>query len=228
MTPPRDFAELLQQWPKIQELIAFAAALRKCEFITPYGTRIPIQPSRENAIVDLRALTPTGVQSQPVIPSQTGNEGKFLQTDGTEVSWVIGPSNFTSMERVAAQSIPSGTSTAIEFDTELSNDAGLWSASANTRFTFTAATAGKYLFTGSLRFAGAAGGVRSVSVRVNGTTDLAVSSIPVDSSSDTAGNAVGFRDMVAGDYVELRAFQNSGGSINVNFGMKLDCIRLTA
>lgn len=114
----------------------------------------------------------------------------------------------------AAISVANGTPTALTFDSErFDTDTG-HSTSVNTsRITFT--TAGTYMVGGSLQWGANTVGYRYVGVRSNGSTLIAVLSVPV--------RADGFCDLAistlyafsAGDYIELVAQQSSGGALNV-------------
>lgn len=74
--------------------------------------------------------------------------------------------------------------------------------------------AGKYLVSGTVRFAANATGARQVRVRLNGATFIAAVQIPTSSAgSTTTLNVTALYDMAVNDYVELMAFQTSGGDL---------------
>ena len=101
---------------------------------------------------------------------------------------------------------------AVTFDSERWDVTGMHEGVTNpSRITF--ALGGWYLVGGSIRFASDATGVRYVSVRLGGSTYLAVSSrddIGVDVQYLTVSTLYYF---AATNYVELCAFQNSGGNL---------------
>lgn len=111
--------------------------------------------------------------------------------------------------------ITTGTVTALTFDSERYDNGSLHSTSANTS-RLTAPITGLYMIGGHVRFAANATGTRQVLIRLNGATFLE----PDSKANLGAGAAVDFTvttayQLVAGDYVELIVFQDSGGNLNV-------------
>jgi len=111
-------------------------------------------------------------------------------------------------------SINNDSFTVLTFDSERYDRGNLHSTSSLTS-RLTAARAGIYPITGHIRFAGNAAGVRYLGVLLNGATVIA---------QQGALNAAGSADILsvstlyylnAGDYVELQAYQNSGGLLSV-------------
>lgn len=115
----------------------------------------------------------------------------------------------------AAISIPNNADTAITFDTDtFKTDAGMHSTSVNTS-RMVCTVAGKYLLHGIVAYAASAAGAIAVRLRVNGTT--------VVGTHDRAGSTVAqtiqvttVYQLAVSDYVEVIAYQNSGGAINAN------------
>jgi hypothetical protein len=118
------------------------------------------------------------------------------------------------VSRVATQSLTNTTAAAITFDTEVRDDGGYYDAGSPTRLTIT--NAGWYVLTGSVQFAANATGLRRAYFRVNNTTDYSVASVNAVSSAGlvTVPVAAAVLYLAAGDYVELWARQDSGGSLN--------------
>lgn len=84
-----DLPAVLDDLPQILEDIAWVRALRRLLIVTTAGIKtIQFSIDGENAIIDLRDITPTGTTAPTEIPSQTGNSGKVLTTDGSTTSWV--------------------------------------------------------------------------------------------------------------------------------------------
>lgn len=119
-----------------------------------------------------------------------------------------------TVTRTAAQSIPDATATAIAWDAEdFDTDAIHDNVTNNTRLTVP--MAGKYLITANVSFAFNATGTRLLRLRKNGASQLAANSLP---SHASIGVGVGFAyiaSLAASDFVEIQAFQNSGGALNV-------------
>lgn len=124
-----------------------------------------------------------------------------------------------SIARTAAQSINNNTDTLVaftagaEFDTESPSDP-MFSSGTNTRITIQ--TAGIYIVTAAVKWAGNTTGVRYCTVRKNGTT-IASSSTSNAAAFDvdlTASRALSFAD---NDYIDVNVYQNSGGALNLSW-----------
>jgi len=75
---------------------------------------------------------------------------------------------------------------------------------------------GKYLIVGQFAFEANASGFRRARIILNGSTSLAHLVEPVpDGTRDTYFNISTIYNLTAGQYVELEAYQNSGGNLNV-------------
>ena len=115
----------------------------------------------------------------------------------------------------AAISIPHDTATALTFNSERFDTDTMHSTAVNTgRITFT--TAGTYLVGATLQFADNATGNRQVAIRLNGSTLLDVRTFPAYSTG--GGSMLGTATLYAfsaGDYVEVRVYQNSGAALDV-------------
>lgn len=116
----------------------------------------------------------------------------------------------------AAISLPTGAVTALTFNSERYDIGACHSTSSNTsRLTVPSGEAGKYLIGATVGFAANPTGYRAILLQVNGVTTIAQQ----DAISLGAGSAMYLsicteNALAAGDYVELKAFQNSGGNLN--------------
>jgi hypothetical protein len=109
--------------------------------------------------------------------------------------------------------IPSGTSVALAFNNERF-DVGEVHDPGSTRLR--APAAGVYVVAGNLNFAGSSNvGQRRAEIRKNG--EVVVASVQVESTSSNQTHLVITKviQLAAGDYLELLAFQNSGGDLAV-------------
>ena len=81
----------------------------------------------------------------------------------------------------------------------------------------TCKVAGKYLITGNLRYESNATGERDAWIRLNGSTIIAeVRQEALEQTpAGTYVNVSTIYDLAVNDYVELGAWQNSGGALNV-------------
>lgn len=153
-------------------------------------------------------------------PGATAGALKFLREDATWSLLTIAtlPQLSRSLAyKSAVQSIADSTHVALTFDTNVADVGGIHSTSVNpTRFT--AVATGWHIAQAQIGFAGsAAGTIRQVGISVNGSFV-----VPVPIARNTP-MAVGFQSIVqvaatlsltAGDYVEFKAFQDSGGALN--------------
>lgn len=105
---------------------------------------------------------------------------------------------------------------ALTFNTERFDTDTMHSTSVNTgRITFT--TAGIYQLTGHAEFDASAGGtVRALEIRVDGTTVIAqVNSTQLGAGASVNLTVTATYAFTAAQYVELLAYQDTGGSLNV-------------
>jgi len=117
--------------------------------------------------------------------------------------------------KAAAQSINSGSDTAIQFDSERWDTDSMHDTVTN-KTRITANTAGIYVITGHAMFAANATGIRAIYIRLNGSTRIAQQLMPSNSAgTDTALSVATVYELAAADYVELMAVQTSGGALNV-------------
>lgn len=120
----------------------------------------------------------------------------------------------------SAVTIANNTVTAIALNAENFDTEGLHDNTTDpTRFKFTAATAGTWLFIGSVGFVPDATGVRNAILRLNGSQVATTGAAPSPGASASSIIEVSSLIVVAnGDYVELACFQASGGNLNVGAG----------
>lgn len=107
-----------------------------------------------------------------------------------------------------------GVFTSLTFDSETFDTDTIHSTSVNTG-RLTATTAGVYVITGHATFDANATGRRALEIRLDGTTSLALQTAASPGAVNHELSVTTIYAFTAGQYVELRAFQNSGGSLNV-------------
>lgn len=119
----------------------------------------------------------------------------------------------------SVQSIPNGTwptGTAITFDTATVDNYSGWSGGSPTRYTFP--RSGLYYVYGMVSYSGNATGTRAAGLRVNAAafTNWGGHDMPSSTGTAPAHRVAVARQLrvVAGDYVELMAFQSSGAARN--------------
>ena len=120
----------------------------------------------------------------------------------------------------AAISIPNNTATILTFNSERYDTDGLHSVSVNTdRLTCT--RSGVHLISASIQFAAAAGGRRQlyfvVTPLLGGAAAVAAEQrTPIGVTAADQITISAIYSLSAGDYVQLVAYQNSGGALNVD------------
>jgi len=120
----------------------------------------------------------------------------------------------------AAQSITNNTATALAFNSERydqeNNTASTIHDTVTNNSRLTCRTAGVYEIKGCIEFAGNSTGDRAISIRLNGTTVIGTDYRAVPASGVGRISVSSAYALAVNDYVELLAFQTSGGSLNVN------------
>jgi hypothetical protein len=151
-------------------------------------------------------------------PKAPNDATKFLNGVG---AWAVPASGgaagsvYGLAHNSAVQSLANATYVALILNVDDFQVGTLHSTSTNnTRVTV--ATTGAYLFVGSVLFAANATGLRTLALRINGgTTYLALLYFPTNGAANPLGvQVVGFGSLTAGDYIELLAYQDSGGALN--------------
>lgn len=133
---------------------------------------------------------------------------------GRAVNLVISPPA-ASVRRAAAQSIAYNTYTAIQWDAEDEDTDAMFGSPNFTRFT--ANTAGLYLLTGSVAWAGNSTGYRAARWSLNGSVILyQVRDYPGHANAYGFAAPTVLARAVVGDYFELGVQQTSGGSLNIS------------
>lgn len=138
--------------------------------------------------------------------------GRFRASENSRPYFDAFPREGCRTYNSVAQAVPNGVPTALTFDT---NRYDPFSMHSVTRITIP--RSGNYVVGGCIEFAAAAGGYRRISVRANGVTEVvAQSTLSLGAGADTVINTECIYQFTSGDYLELVAFQNSGGPINAN------------
>lgn len=149
-----------------------------------------------------------------------GTNGQFLQADSTTATglkWAAAGSSFVgaSVYNTSNQNVATATTVALLFNSEYFDSDNFHSTSTNTdRFTIPSGKDGKYLINAFFTYEGLQGGRRNIRLFKNGSTlnDLYTTS---SGGFDTSVFLTTIVNAVAGDYFDIRAFQNSGGTVPV-------------
>ena len=144
----------------------------------------------------------------------TGSDGITQLQGGAPAAGAL---DFAQLIQIVAQSLTNVTWTAVTFTSEGVDAAGGHSNVTNPS-RYTAAHTGWYQVNGGVAFAFNATGVRACRLAVNGT---ALAGMSRDAAAVLVyGNAVTISRLVyltAGQYIELQAFQSSGGALNTSY-----------
>lgn len=119
-----------------------------------------------------------------------------------------------SVYNSTTQSLTSAVVTTLTANSEFFDNDSMHSTSSNTS-RITVQTAGRYLFIAATEFASNATGTRSTLFHKNATTDYNAMHVPAASGVTTNLIAVRAVVMAAGDYMEVRGFQSSGGALDI-------------
>lgn len=124
------------------------------------------------------------------------------------------------------QSIANGEYTVVSFDAKAFDTDSMHDiAINNSRITFN--TPGKYLIVAQCDFDGNATGIRGAQIYLNSTSALSSILIPNNGASYTASVFTQTLWAVSqNDYIEMKAFQNSGGALNVLLGSWIFAIKV--
>lgn len=109
----------------------------------------------------------------------------------------------------------SGTDTLVTFDSERWDTSSMHSTASNTGRIY-APVAGIYDLKAHLNFAANGTGQRYAFFKVNGSRIVALTTQPANATIITAVNPSSEVKLNAGDYVEVWAWQNSGGALNIS------------
>lgn len=151
-----------------------------------------------------------------LLPSQTGNSGRYLTTNGTTSSWAAVSSSTPAfvgcrVNNTNDQSIPSGVATAVTWNTEQIDTDNFHSTVSNTsRMTIPSGKDGKYRIDGMWSWsANSSTGYRGMYLYKNGSIVFAMT-VPGDTVSQEF-NSINYVDnAVANDYYELYAVHSRG------------------
>lgn len=152
--------------------------------------------------------SPASVSAGTVAPATWGNSVKAA------ADYLANPPS-CRVYNSADISLPNGTFTVITFNQERHDTASMHSTSVNTS-RITIPDAGLYLITGHLAFASNATGIRAARIQMNGVTVLAAH-MNLGTTSASAESEISISTVykfAAAAYIELYAFQNSGGALN--------------
>lgn len=148
------------------------------------------------------------------------NSRTLVTIPGANAQTVASNVTRARIRQTSVQSIPNGAWTAVTMDTTDFDSDGLHSPSTNSRFVIQ--QSGTYALTGMLNIGTNATGERGASIFKNGAVAANRLAEVLQAATPAAFDtiipiATGPVQLVAGDYVELFAYQNSGSAVNTDF-----------
>lgn len=184
---PEDFAALLRQFESIREDIALVRALRNAKIITADG-EAPIRwdPASDNAVFDLRDLAST---------EETSGAAEFI---GCKVV------------KSSTQATPNATNVLVTFQSaELTSSTGIFDGSTK----LIVPQSGVYEVAATLAWDVNGAGYRFAGILQNGT--LVARSEVAPTTDFTVHTVSTILSLVGGDYLQVRGYQNSSGSLDL-------------
>jgi hypothetical protein len=145
---------------------------------------------------------------------------KATNTD-MDFSWITpssGGATFAGcyLQRSANQTISNNTLTSVTWDTETLDSNAYHSTSTNTdRITIPSGKAGKYMVGFTLTYTGSSTGIRVGQIRKNGTSVSQTNIQSISGAGNTVLSKTHVIDLTVGDYIDLQAYQNSGGNLDL-------------
>lgn len=141
------------------------------------------------------------------------NEIKTLEMHDSGIIDLVKQSGCNVYRATSEQTIPTGTVTKVEFNNEKYDIQNEFDSTTNYRFTAT--KAGKYLITVGLGYIYITDGSRcQIHVKVNGGL-VALSQFHASYTELLYIPVSKVIDLAAGDYIEIYAYQDTGGNINL-------------
>jgi hypothetical protein len=148
-----------------------------------------------------------------------GSTGQVLTVAGGVPSWATPSAGATFVGckayKSANQTLSNATTTLITFNSEFFDTDAIHDTSTNTsRFTVPAGKGGKWQLSTTIAYDANSTGFRQIRIKKNGTifNNLIATAV---SSDGTHMSHTDIFELVATDYMELEAYQNSGGNLAI-------------
>lgn len=170
------------------------ATSAKIEVVTPITPGTPVDATRLNKI-------------------EQGIKAASDAVDALAAAIDAGPPR-ARVFRTTAQTIAHNTPTALSFNASRFVEGVTFSLEQPTRLTI--ATDGLYMLVAAVRWAQNDAGIRQVALQVNGTAQIAVARTGAPVGTYGVHDVSTLWPLEAGDYVEVIAFQTSGGNLDIS------------
>ena len=149
--------------------------------------------------------------------------GSYLNSLRDALNFLINPPILTATQ-ASGQSIPNVTWTSLALDATSVDSYGMHSNSVNNTRAV-AQVAGWYLVCGSVNWNPNSTGNRGIRLAKNGTAIVGSGAFRLPTgagNTDGMGSSSLLAFLAVGDYVEVQAFQSSGGALNTVIGSDVD------
>lgn len=135
----------------------------------------------------------------------------------TQVANVL-PGRGAMAHRTNAQGIAHNTLTTVSMEAEAFDSGGYWVSTAPSRLTVPAGLGGVYVIVAHIRITGNTAGLyRQTRISKNGTLIEQVNGYPNGGYSSTYATVI--TRLLAGDYIEMQGYQDSGVSLSITGGV---------
>ena len=190
------------------------------------ATGLKWQADTVNTVIDAKGDLLVGTAADTLSRLAVGANDTVLTADSstaTGLKWAAAASGPTfagcSLWKSASQSSSNATWTNVTFDSEHFDTDAYHSTSSNTsRITIPSGKAGKYQINAMVMWPANGTGSRLIKVQKNGSDIMYGNWLGNAGSSDpSAVQLSGILDLAVADYIELNAYQASGGSLNIDF-----------
>lgn len=181
---------------------------------------VPVWTNRFRIAIATGVLTGQvfGASNQGLAPASDLDSSHYLSADGTYTTPAAVTATSCRLYNTSSLNVPTGTFTAISFDTESWDSGGMHDGTHPTRITLP--TTGKYMIVGATGYSANVNGRRVLDIRDSaGNTQARSESAPDPASAkQTFVHVAGIVTGSAGTYYELYGWQDSGSTLTTVSG----------
>jgi len=162
-------------------------------------------------ITELAALTTVlGEDLLAIVDDPTGTAStKKIRTDDFQSTWHVGVKVYNN----ANTAVDHNTWTTLTFNSEGYDTDSMHSTGTNTS-RLTCQSAGYYSISCGVDWAANAAGDRGLLIKLGGSDNLSIMKAPASTSGESANHLEVKSYLAVGNYVELLAYQSSGGALD--------------